>query len=308
MSSLFLPHTFSNGGYSVTVNNDRSIKVRQGDWLSKYAIAIYGNYSKELIKKFKCVINGRYADIPNPDLIEAGQVLYHLDPLPGEDRRRPGIIIPVPGTPPDIQPEPPELPLQAQHIANFLKWVNARFVDSGWRVKGTGGADLSLIFFSGQYATLGLVNNNNLGSDVRWFHALCAGFAFGWPESVAGGSFSVTQMPSLGWILRTLALRQLTVDDFRFGVIVVEVGANFVYFVGGGSLSLLFFGLGVPASYAVGYLNTYFRTGDPNLLPQFLMKCLPGGVMILGGSSIGLPSVGAAARIGVMYDRGYFGL
>jgi hypothetical protein len=303
---VFLPHTFRGGGYEVTVNRNRSIKVKQGDWLSKYSMAIYGDFDH--IKKFKRVVNGQYAEIDNPDLIRTGEILYHLDPLPGEDRRGPRIIIPVPGTPPGEEAPGAELPLQARHIVNFLRWVNARFVDSGWRVTSTGGLDLSLIFFSGQYATIGLRNNNNLGSDTQWVHAVSLGFAFGWPESVFGIAGSTTQMPDVGWILRTPALHQLTLDDFRFGVIVVEVGANFVFFVGGGSLSLVFFGIGVPITYAVGYLNTYFRTGDPDLLNKFLMKCLPGGVMVLLGSSLGLPSVGVVARLGVMYDRGYWGV
>jgi hypothetical protein len=305
---MFLPHTFRGGGYEVTINRDRSIKVRQGDWLSKYAMAIYGDFSKEHLNKFKCVIDGKLADIPNKDLIKTGDTLYHPDQLPGEDRRRPPIEIIVPGTPPETQPDP-QLPIQAKYVANFLQWIVTRFVDSGWRVDSTGGVDLSLIFLTGQYATIGVINKNNIGTDTRWLHAACAGFAFGWPtESILGGSFSTTQMPDIGWILRAPVHRQLTLDDFRFGVINVEVGANFWFVVGGGTLSLLFFGMGVPITYAVGHLNSYFRTGDPAFLAGFLNKCLPAGVMILLGSSIGLPSVGVSARIGVMYDRGYWGV
>ncbi len=38
------------------------------------------------------------------------------------------------------------------------------------------------------------------------------------------------------------------------------------------------------------------------------MKCAPSGTMVLLGSSIGLPGFGVAARIGAMYDRGYWGV
>ena len=47
----YLPKTFRGGGYDVTINADRSINVRRGDWLSKYSMAIYGNISR--IDKFK---------------------------------------------------------------------------------------------------------------------------------------------------------------------------------------------------------------------------------------------------------------
>jgi hypothetical protein len=30
----------------VTIDGDRSISVKQGDWLSKYAMAIYGDFDR----------------------------------------------------------------------------------------------------------------------------------------------------------------------------------------------------------------------------------------------------------------------
>ncbi len=35
--------TFATGDFSVTVEDDRSIRVRSGDWISKYSAAIYGD-------------------------------------------------------------------------------------------------------------------------------------------------------------------------------------------------------------------------------------------------------------------------
>jgi len=60
---MFLPHTFRGGGYDVTVNADRSIRIRQGDWLSKYSMAIYGNF--EHTDKFMEKETRRVIGIPN---------------------------------------------------------------------------------------------------------------------------------------------------------------------------------------------------------------------------------------------------
>jgi hypothetical protein len=42
-SQPFLPHTFRGHGHEVTVNADRSIKVKAGDSLRNYSLAIWGN-------------------------------------------------------------------------------------------------------------------------------------------------------------------------------------------------------------------------------------------------------------------------
>jgi len=59
---MFRPKTFRNGGCEVTINGDRPVNVKQGDWLSRYSMAIYGDF----------------------DHIDTGHLLYHLDTLPGE--------------------------------------------------------------------------------------------------------------------------------------------------------------------------------------------------------------------------------
>ncbi len=102
---MFLPHTFHGGGYDVTVNADRSIKIRPGDWLSKYSMAIYGNFDhtdkfmekntdKSMEKK-----RGVFRPVDNPNLIRAGEILYHPDPLPGESTIPPAEGVPGKGPP-----------------------------------------------------------------------------------------------------------------------------------------------------------------------------------------------------------------
>jgi len=82
--NMFLPHPFRGGGYQVTVNADRSIIVRAGDSLSKYSMAIYGDFRH--MDKF-CRKNGSvYVQIKGRDQtqVKTGEILYHPDPLPGE--------------------------------------------------------------------------------------------------------------------------------------------------------------------------------------------------------------------------------
>jgi hypothetical protein len=37
---MFLPKTFRGGGCKVTVHGDRSINVKQGDWINRHSMAI----------------------------------------------------------------------------------------------------------------------------------------------------------------------------------------------------------------------------------------------------------------------------
>src|SRR5712671_1324485 len=130
---MFLPHTFDNGGYAVTINGDRSINVKQGDWLSKYSMAIYGDFDH--IDKFWRKNGSLFVEIKKKerDLIKTGEVLYHPDPLPGEDSISPGQ-----GT------GGSEPPLQASYVAEFFQWIKHAFVPTEWTVAGNGGVDFSL--------------------------------------------------------------------------------------------------------------------------------------------------------------------
>lgn len=89
---MFLPKTFRGSGYEVTINGDRSILVKQGDWLSKYSKAIYGDFNH--INSFKRKVGQRYQDIQNVNLIRTGEILYHPGSLPGESMVPPGEGLP----------------------------------------------------------------------------------------------------------------------------------------------------------------------------------------------------------------------
>lgn len=296
---MILPHTFRGGGYDVTVNADRSIKVRQGDWLSKYSMAIYGNFDH--IDKFWKKNGSLYEEIKNKNLIKTGDTLYHPDPLPGEPAVAPGE---------DIGGSKP--PLLSKHAADFLNWIHRTFIKTEWEVEGTGGADLSLTIWTIQYATIGLKNTRprlDPTPQITWYHALATGLTAGWPSEgfTAGGSFSVTDFYSKGAILRAPWRRALTVDDFRHGAIFLEFGANFWFVVGGGSLMLVIFGFAAPY-LVIGEIFRFFRTGDLRALQAAFFKGAPNGVAIIGGATVGIPGASVAGRLGFMYDRGYWGI
>ena len=281
---------FSGGGYAVTINDDRSIIVQPGDWLSKYSMAVYGDFDH--IKSFKEKVNGGFRDVPNPDLIRVGQTLYHPGPLPGEK----------PGSAPPQAPQ--EDQIQSAHVAKFFQWVLDNFVKCDWSVKGNAGGDLSLSFFTVQYAMLNIVHNSTAVS--TWFHALAAGATLGFPDDVSvGGSFSTTDFPGAGTILRSPIYRELTIDDFRHSFVVVEGGASFFL---GGQVTLLIFGMGFAPSRILFHLDKFFRTGDVSQLGILFYSALPAGVIVMSGANASIPGAAVAARVGMMYDRHYWGV
>jgi hypothetical protein len=74
MSRLY---SYSRGRlrYHVLVNDDGSIKVHWGDWLSKYAVAIYGTPLR--VQEFARMGQHGLLPIKNLNMIYAGEKLYH---------------------------------------------------------------------------------------------------------------------------------------------------------------------------------------------------------------------------------------
>ena len=72
--------THTGGGYSVTINDDGSILVKQGDWISKYSMAIHGDLTHlyEYMRKH----GTGFKPITNVDLIQAGETIYHEPSIP----------------------------------------------------------------------------------------------------------------------------------------------------------------------------------------------------------------------------------
>jgi hypothetical protein len=67
----------AHGKYSVTIATDGAIKVKSGDWLSKYSAAIHnGDTSK--VHEYGRLKTGKVEKITNVDKISAGETIYHV--------------------------------------------------------------------------------------------------------------------------------------------------------------------------------------------------------------------------------------
>ncbi len=289
-ATVTLPHTFQGGGYQVTVRADRSIVVRQGDWLSKYSLAIYGDFDKVHIDRF-CKgywkKDGTFVrqEITNKDLIRTGETLYHPDPLPGEAAGGPG----QPGTQPQIP---------RSRVQEFFDWVWNRYVTCDWELVGTAGFNLSGFFMTGQYMVLDV--KHTATQVTGRFHNVAGGLTLNIPKSLFGVSGSPPVFPTYGWIKRTPWRKQLIMEDFCHGTIVVEF--SFAYGLGS-SPSMLFFGMGMPPWRILDALQRFLYTGDPAIFGMLVLDTGPKGVIFFAGLEASSPGVGAAMRIGAMYDR-----
>ncbi len=289
-----LPKTFRGGGYEVTVNSDRSIRVRSGDWLSKYSAAIYGNFDH--VGEFYRKSGENWIDIVNKNAITAGETLYWL-PKGKPAVGGPGINPPVGGAPGVIVPDDS---LKSENAAKFLRWIYDRFIYTDWRLDGSSGGDLSFSIVTVQYANL--VVEQISTQQKTSFHAMAGGLGFGFPTEgfTFGGSFSLPIPPfkSYGTIVKFAWVRELLLEDFRWGIVVLEFGGNAI---AGVSFSLVVFGIHFPV-LLVEAIYQYFRDGNLNALETKFRGAMPKGVIIMGGGIVGVPGISVAGRAGVMYD------
>jgi hypothetical protein len=67
---------YRNGRYSVEVGSDGAIKVRHGDWLSKYSAAMFNNFCR--VNEYGRV--GRFGVVPLRDFnrIKTSETIYHI--------------------------------------------------------------------------------------------------------------------------------------------------------------------------------------------------------------------------------------
>jgi hypothetical protein len=88
---------YRRGRYSVEVVADGAIRVKTGDWLSKYSAAINDNFWQ--VNDFGRLTKRGMEPVANPNMIIAGETLYHIPTYvakraPG--RPAPAVTLPVP--------------------------------------------------------------------------------------------------------------------------------------------------------------------------------------------------------------------
>ena len=81
-----------DGRYHVDVAYNGAIKVRHGDWLSKYSAAIYDNYWNIHVFARKDR-SGKLLPVGNPNLIHTGETIYHLPTFDAYVKSQPRVQI-----------------------------------------------------------------------------------------------------------------------------------------------------------------------------------------------------------------------
>ena len=75
-----MPKTYSQGGFSVTINDDGSILVKPGDSLSKYSMAIHGDFNH--LKEYSRKNGNSLKPIEDLNFIKTGETLFHNPSIP----------------------------------------------------------------------------------------------------------------------------------------------------------------------------------------------------------------------------------
>jgi hypothetical protein len=81
-----------DGKYKVDVADNGVIKVKHGDWLSKYSAAIYDNYWNIHVFARKDR-SGKLVPVANPNLIHSGETIYHLPTFDAYVKSKPRVQI-----------------------------------------------------------------------------------------------------------------------------------------------------------------------------------------------------------------------
>jgi len=298
--SNFLPHRFTNGGYQVMVNADRSILVKQGDSLSKYSMAIYGNFKN--IDRFFRKEDGWLKKVvdENKDLIITGESLYHPDPLPKE---------------PPKEDDGTQPPLQALYVSDFFRWIKREFrPTTEWAVDANGMANFAASFFrEGGSGTIGIKRvvpwlPPTVQPVTNWYHALCDGSLYD-RDKVMDGLFSPIWFGNPGCLLQPFrswggGTAGSSFPDFSGSAVVIEAGPNIASFTDGRSVTAVMFGRWLSNFTLEDALDRIFRQGQRGTLEAMFLNTPGAGVALVAGRSRNLPGIGLAAACAVINEAG----
>lgn len=137
-------YTLGRHRYQVLVEDNGAIKVHPRDWLSKYAMAMYGTPLR--VREFARKKDGVLKPIANLNLIYAGETLYHIPTAHAYDEGR---AVPRPAATGHIaKPEPPTLPAltreEAEKVAlqHLIQEFHLKGEDLEWIGKLLHSADM----------------------------------------------------------------------------------------------------------------------------------------------------------------------
>lgn len=285
-----MSRTFTNCGYVVTVEDDRSILVKPGDWISKYSAAIYGT-PKSNWDRFKKKVGSEYRPLDDPYKITAGQRVYHPDLLPGETPN--GKLPQYPGQRPGRGTDPVGLvPARVRQFFSYLLQVTSPLTD--WTLEGSSGIDGSVSFLAGQYAQITVSRKNDPA--ILTYHAVSLGLAFGPEDLGASLAISPPDFKSLGGIGKFVyAGATLNPDEICGNILIVDFGLGCLV---GVSASVMLFGMNAPPQAIARTLGRYFQGGQDSIL---VLPSLFKGFMINVGPNLTTLSLGASIKMGMMH-------
>jgi len=280
-------------------NADRSIVVKQGDSLSKYSMAIYGNFKH--IDKFWRKRNGSLKRVmdENKDLIITGESLYHPDPLPKEP--------PGEGTG-GSEPEKP--PLQEQYVGKFFQWIAENFTSTSWTVDANSGAHFSVSFIQSGWGKIGIDFLPWLPLPTRWYQASGSETFYDIDKLVAyepdavrsgrgsGRHYEQAMFGSPGCVLLPRGSNTtLTYSAFVGKIVVIGVGAGVAAFQDGRHVTAIIFGMKCSPSAMLAALDLQFRWNNSAFL-QTMMSATGACVALVPGPKNNLPQFGMVVRWG----------
>jgi hypothetical protein len=294
---MIMSRTYTNGGYTVTINDDRSIRVKPGDWISKYTTAIYGEprkYWDRFKRKDKA---GRFIDLADPNKIIAGEVLYHPDALPGEPPGRRPTYPGVPSAPsPTPVVPPPAGGIDVNRILDFFRFLKRWMCPvTDWKFMGSAGIDLSVSAFAAHYTEIQAQRRIPNPPPPTKFKCVGAGVGIG-PEDIFGSiSISPPDFPGPGTVWKFPSAGQsLSADEITGNYVLLDFSCGLGL---GFSVGLMLIGMNTPWRF-LGDIYRYFHgTGD-------MFWVTPGfnGIIWMLGTSWTTPNFGVSAKVGVMYQ------
>lgn len=286
---------YAGGGHRVTVQSDGAIQVKPGDWLSKYSMAIFGDFNPALIpRRFGKRYGGQvkpFSDIPGADvnLIRVGETVYLMNRYNtqnGSNGEEEMIVPPRGGKP------VPKTSVDSW-LTGFMKyWQSVVWPFTNWEVVpftalGLGAGLLAEV--SGSRVTYFAQRKGVDPKPIKMTGTfLGVGGPFSPPISV---SISTPHNTGEAYLLKgPSAGATLSPSELSGAALCLEIGGKFCW---GGSASVILCGPSVTEAFYTSLQRTTFSAA------QLLSAKW---ALFTAGTLWGVPEAGINASIGYMYS------